>query len=128
MRSVGNYPFSTIITYGGDYPDWNYEGELRHDPTLHRMAGKYPIMYNDPNHTFRLKMATNKIIWTTSKIICQKTIYPTQPTVQVAPKMDTFALMAHHNCLRDKASLKTIFPLLNHIICSTSCLVYLLVR
>ena len=108
MKSINDVPFGNTITYGGDYNTWDYQGDYCNDPTLHSMAGKFPIVYNDPKQTFRLKMATNDMLWSYSKIICQKITYPEPTKIEVPPKMDTFALMAHHNCLRDKTSLLTM--------------------
>ena len=57
------------MVYGGDYLHWDYVVDHRGDTTLHSMAGKYPILYNEPDLTFRMKMATNKLLWNTSRII-----------------------------------------------------------
>ena len=86
MKSINDVPLGNKITYGGDYNTWDYQGDYCNDPTLHSMAGKFPIVYNDPKQTFRLKMATNDMLWSYSKIICQTITYPEPTKIEVPPK------------------------------------------
>ena len=98
------------MIYGGDYPDWDYQVDRNSDPTLHSMAHRFPVVYSNPLYGFVIKLATDKITWYHSKIICQLKIYMEPPKVPTPEetRVDTFALLAHHNCHRDRPSLHTM--------------------
>ena len=72
-RNLGrDTPFGPNMVYGGDYKDWDYTVDRNSDPTLHSMAHRFPVVYSTPAFTFVMKLATDKITWYASKIICQK--------------------------------------------------------